>query len=470
MERVRIEISGDKIEKQKQLAENIRESFSAEGKRPKAVIRTFGCQQNEADSEMLRGYLELMGYTLTEDENSADLILINTCAIRENAELRVFGHLGALTHAKKANPDMMIVLCGCMARQKHVAEKVKKSYRHVNLVFGPQELWRFPELYLRAKERPKKLVCSLDGIDAVAEELPRARDGGVKAFLPIMYGCNNYCTYCVVPYLRGPERSRRHEMIMEEAVKLLGEGVKDITLLGQNVNSYGRGLKEKRTFAGLIRDIDSLPGDFWLRFMTSHPKDAGEELFKAMAESRHCANHLHLPVQAGSNRVLKAMNRHYTREEYLEKVKLARKYMPDLVLTTDIIVGFPGETEEEFSETLSLIEEVRFDAMFTFIFSPRKNTLAAKMEDPFTAEEKQERFMRLLDVQNRISKEKHEEYIGKDIEVLVDGVEEDGETLSSRTSGGRLAHLKGDKSAVGQFRKARIERASTWALFGSLID
>ena len=470
MGRPRVEIEREKTEEQRRLAESIGESFANEGKFPKALVRTFGCQQNEADSEMLRGYLELMGYAFTEDETEADLILINTCAVRKNAELRVFGHLGALTHAKKANPDMMIVLCGCMARQKHVAEKVKKSYRHVNLIFGPQELWRFPELYLKAKERPKKIVCSLDGVDAVAEELPRARDGGVKAFLPIMYGCNNFCTYCVVPYLRGPERSRRPDIIIREAKKLLGEGVKDITLLGQNVNSYGRGLSEDKNFADLLRDIDKLPGDFWLRFMTSHPKDAGEELFRAMAESSNCAKHLHLPVQAGSNRVLKAMNRRYTREEYLEKVKTVKKLIPDLVLTTDVIVGFPGETEDEFSDTLSLIEEVRFDAMFTFIYSPRKNTAAAKMEDPFSAEEKQERFMRLLDIQNQISKEKHEEYIGKDTKVLVDGVEEDGETLSSRTSGGRLVHLKGDKNAVGHFRTAHIERASTWTLFGSLID
>lgn len=470
MNRNRIEISSDKIEKQRRLAESIGEKLRSDGKRHKAAIRTFGCQQNEADSEMLRGYSELMGYTLTEDETEADLILINTCAIRENAELRVFGYLGSLTHAKKRNPELIIALCGCMARQKHVAEKVKKSYRHVNIIFGPQEIWRFPELYMMAAEKPEETVCALDGVDAVAEKLPRVRREGVKAFLPIMYGCNNYCTYCVVPYLRGPERSRRPEMIMSEAVRLLEDGVKDITLLGQNVNSYGRGLEKEKSFAELIRDIDALPGEFWLRFMTSHPRDAGEELFKTMAECSHCAKQLHLPVQSGSNRVLKTMNRHYTREEYIEKVKLARAYMPELVLTTDIIVGFPGETEEEFEETLRLIEEIRYDAMFTFIYSPRKNTAAAKMEDPFTAEEKHKRFTRLLELQNQISKEKHEEYIGKEIEVLVDGVEEDGATLSSRSCGGRLAHLEGDKSCVGKFKKARIDRASTWALFGSIAD
>lgn len=470
MKRLGVEIEREKTEEQKLLAKSIGEKTLAEGKSPAAVVRTFGCQQNEADSEMLRGFLELMGYSFTDNENEADLVLINTCAIREHAEQRVFGHLGALAHIKKANPGLIIALCGCMARQKHVAEKVKKSYPHVNLLFGPQEIWRFPELYLKAAASHKKLVCSLDGADSVAEELPRSRDGGVKAFLPIMYGCDNFCTYCVVPRLRGPERSRRPEMIVKEAKKLLGEGVRDITLLGQNVNSYGKGLEEEISFPGLIREIDRLPGKFWLRFMTSHPKDAGEELFRAMAESRSCADHLHLPVQAGSDRVLKAMNRHYTREEYLKKVRLARKLIPGLVLTTDIIVGFPGETEEEFRETLSLIEEVRYDAMFTFIYSPRRNTPAARMEDPFTAEEKQERFMRLLDIQNRISKEKHGEYIGGEVEVLVDGVEEDGETLSSRTSGGRLAHLRGDKSAVGQFKTARIESASTWALFGSITD
>ena len=345
------------------------------------------------------------------------------------------------------------------------------SYPVVDLVFGPHELWRFPELLQRVMTRGKRVFATEKDNGAVAEGIPQRRDGSVKAWLSIMYGCNNFCTYCVVPYVRGRERSRRPEDVVAEARELVAAGYKDITLLGQNVNSYGKDLDSGVDFADLIRMVNDIPGDFLIRFMTSHPKDATEKLFKTMAECEKCAHHIHLPVQAGSDRVLKAMNRSYSRAKYLEEVALARQYMPDLVLTTDIIVGFPGETEEEFAETLSLCEEVRFDAMFTFIYSKRVGTPAASMPDPYTRADKQRHFDQLMEVANRISGEKHREYEGRTLRVLVDG--ETGKpayNLSSRTNGGRLVHLKGDPALVGQFVDVTVTASNTWALYGELAE
>lgn len=461
----RVEIPEAELARQREICDKIREGLG--GARPLAFVDTYGCQQNEADSEALRGYIELMGFGFTEDENEAELIVVNTCAVRGHAEMRVLGNVGALVHAKARNPRLIVAVCGCMVQQPHMAEKIKKSFRVVDLCFGPHELWRFPELYERALRRRGRVFETSPCEGVVAEGLPVHRQGSVKAWLSIMYGCNNFCTYCIVPYVRGRERSRRPEDVVAEARRLVAAGYKDITLLGQNVNSYGKDLGSDVDFADIIREINDIPGDFLIRFMTSHPRDATEKLFRTMAECEKCAKHIHLPVQSGSSRVLKAMNRHYDREKYLSLVDMARSYMPELVLTTDIIVGFPGETAEDFEETMSLVERVRYDAMFTFIFSPREGTPAAAMPDPVSREEKQAWFDRLVETANAISGEKHREYIGKRLRVLVDGETGRGEhNLSARTNGGRLVHLKGGPELVGSFIEAEITDGNTWALYG----
>ncbi len=468
----RREVPPEKIQEQMDVCARLRARLG-DGERF-AMVDTYGCQQNESDSEVLRGYLRAMGYAMTSDEEQAEIIVVNTCAVREHAQMRVFGNVGALTHIKREHPERIVVLCGCMAQSPEIREQVRRSYRMVDLCFGPHDLWRFPELLsetIRVHGLPgnksRVFAASEDGV--IAENLPRARDGGVKAWLTIMNGCNNFCSYCIVPYVRGRERSRRSADVVAEARSLAEAGYKDITLLGQNVNSYGRGLEEDTDFAGLLRKINAIPGDFRIRFMTSHPKDATEKLFAAMAECEKCAPHIHLPVQSGSNRILKAMNRHYTREKYLSLVETARRYIPDLVLTTDIIVGFPGETEEDFLDTLRLTEEVRFDSMFTFIYSRRPGTPAAALESNASREEIQTRFDRLVDSANAVSAQLHRAQEGKTFTVLIDGESAHGEyNLSSRTAGGRLVHLKGDPALVGQFRDVKITGSNTYALFGEI--
>ena len=466
-ERKTIDISA--VRRQEDICRRLAETLCADGRRPLAMVDTYGCQQNEADSEKLRGYLAEMGCGFTSNEFEADIIVINTCAVREHAEMRVLGNVGALNHSKKAKPGQIIAVCGCMVQQEHMAQKLKMSYSVVDLVFGPHELWRFPELLEQVMTRHKRVFATEKDDGAVAEGIPLRRDGSVKAWLSIMYGCNNFCTYCIVPYVRGRERSRLPEDIVREARELVAAGYKDITLLGQNVNSYGRDLGAEVDFADLIRMVNDIPGDFVIRFMTSHPKDATEKLFRTMAECEKCAHQLHLPVQSGSDRILRAMNRNYTREKYIAQAELAKSYMPDLVLTTDIIVGFPGETDEDFEDTISLVEKVRYDAMFTFIYSKRKGTPAAEMPDPYSREDKQRHFDRLMDVSNRISGEKHREYEGKVVRVLVDGeTGRDEYNLSSRTNGGRLVHLRGDSGLIGQFISVRIASSNTWALYGEI--
>ena len=461
----------EQIKAQEKVCAEIFEKVTADGRRPLAMVDTYGCQQNEADSEKLRGYLAEMGYGFTQDEFQADVIVINTCAVREHAEMRVLGNVGALNHTKKAKPEQIIAVCGCMVQQEHMAEKIKKSYPVVDLVFGPHELWRFPELMRRVMTGHRRVFETAKSDGAVAEGIPLRRDGTVKAWLSIMYGCNNFCSYCIVPYVRGRERSRQPEDILREARELVAAGYRDITLLGQNVNSYGKDLDAGVDFADLIRMINDIPGDFLIRFMTSHPKDATEKLFKTMAECEKCAHHLHLPVQSGSDHILKIMNRNYDSAAYLKKVALARSYMPDLVVTTDIIVGFPNETEEEFEDTIRLCEKVRFDAMFTFIYSKREGTPAATMPDPYTREDKQRHFDRLTEVANRISGEKHREYEGRTLRVLVDGETGREEyNLSSRTNGGRLVHLRGDKALIGKFINVKITASNTWALYGEVCE
>ena len=467
---VRTEIPENEIRRQRDIMARIAE-MNAAGRERLALVDTFGCQQNEADSERIRGMLREMGYGFTEREAEADVIVLNTCAVREHAEKRVLGNVGALTHTKRAKPDQIIVLCGCMVQQPVMAEKIRRSYRIVDLVFGPQALWRYPELLERVLTERTRVFAVEEEDGSIAEGLPAVRQKGVKAWLSAMYGCNNYCSYCIVPYVRGRERSRRPEVIVEEARALVASGYRDITLLGQNVNSYGKDLSEDVDFPRLLRMVNGIPGEFVLRFMTSHPKDAGEELFRAMAECEKVENHLHLPFQSGSDAILKKMNRRYTKADYLALVELARRYIPDLVVTSDIIVGFPGETEADFLETMDVIERVRFDALFTFIYSKRPGTPAAEMDDPDSREVKQARFDRLIARQNAISGEIHAGYVGKRVRALVDGVSDrESGLLTARTSGGRLIHLKGGEQRIGEFAPVEITGCNTWALYGEICE
>lgn len=439
-------------------------------RQPLACAVTFGCQQNEADTELIRGMLTDMGFGLTEDETRADLLIFNTCAIREHAEMRVFGNVGQTSHYKKANPDVIICVCGCMPQQPQVAEKIKNSYPYVDIVFGTHALYKFPQLlYQRLTGGKRVFDISGDERGMIWEDMPAVRREGPGAWLSIMYGCNNFCSYCIVPYVRGRERSRAPEKVVEELKMLVQQGYRDITLLGQNVNSYGLDQEDFPDFAGLLEKCNAVPGDFRIRFMTSHPKDATPRLFDTMAACEKVCHSIHLPVQCGSNRVLKEMNRRYDREKYLELVRYARSVMPDLTITSDIIVGFPGETEAEFEETLSLLEEVRFDSLFTFIYSRREGTRAASMPDPVSREEKQRWFDRLLEVQNRISREINAGYVGRTMKVLIDGRSEDPNyDLTGRTEGFKLVHLHGDPARIGQYANAEIDRSSTWALFGKV--
>ena len=465
-----IDVPAAELERQKEIMKRMAEYTAALPEAPLAMVDTYGCQQNEADSEKIRGMLHEMGYRFTDNEYEADLIVINTCAVREHAEKRVYGNLGALTHSKKANPNQIICLCGCMAQRSEVAEKVRKSYRHVDLVFGPQAMWKFPELLHQVYTRRGRVFSVEDEHGHIAEGMPVVREGGIRAWVSIMYGCNNFCSYCIVPYVRGRERSRDGERILAEVRELVAAGYKEITLLGQNVNSYGKDLGTGYNFAALLRDIDKIEGDYLIRFMSSQPKDATHELFDAMAECKHVAKQLHLPVQSGCDRVLRAMNRPYDKAKYLELITYARKVMPELVLTSDVIIGFPGETESEAMETVELVRQVEFDALFTFIFSPRPGTPAAKMDDPVPRAEKQVWFDRLCDTQNEISARLHAEYVGRTVRALVDGETDDTRwPLSARTAGGRLVHLTGDKSALGTYRDVKITDSNTWALFGELV-
>ena len=459
-------IAQEDLRRQQEICDTIKHDWLAQGITPRAFVDTYGCQQNEADSERIRGMLASCGYAIVDTEEGADCIVINTCAIREHAETRVYGNVGALVHTKRRHPGQKIFLCGCMMGQSQVAQRIKESYRHVDGVFNPHQLWRFPELLQYVLKTNKRVFATDDSAGNIAEGLPVVRASKLKAWVSIMYGCNNFCSYCIVPYVRGRERSRQPEDILDEVRGLVSEGYKDITLLGQNVNSYGKDLDTGVDFSDLLAQIAALDGDFWLRFMTSHPKDAGKKLFETMASHDKIAKQLHLPFQSGNDRVLKQMNRHYDSAQYRELVRQAREAMPELVLTSDVIVGFPGETAEEFEDTLRLIEDVRYDALFTFIFSPRPGTPAAKMEDPTPKEEKNRRFDRLCDAQNCISLEIHQAYVGKTMRVLIDGREDD--VLTARTEGGRLVRLPGTDDLIGTFQSVRITGCTTWSLTGEL--
>ena len=381
MERKPVVIAQEALEKEAAVCEQIKALWASRGRTPRAFVDTYGCQQNEADSERIRGMLRASGYEIVDTEEGADCIVINTCAIREHAETRVYGNVGALVHTKARHPEQKIFLCGCMMGQPQVVDRIKNSYRHVDGVFNPHELWRFPELLQSVLRTNKRIFAVDDSAGNIAEGIPVVRSSDLKAWVSIMYGCNNFCSYCIVPYVRGRERSRRPEEILEEVKGLIAAGYKDITLLGQNVNSYGKDLGLGVDFADLMAEIAQLPGEFWLRFMTSHPKDASKKLFDTIAKYPKIAKQFHLPFQSGNDRVLKAMNRHYNREEYLKLAHYGRQIMPELVLTSDVIVGFPGETEEEFAESLEFLKTCGLSMFHIFPYSRRKGTPAADMPD-----------------------------------------------------------------------------------------
>ena len=466
------EVSQDVLENQKHFSVKVNSVLSARyGETPKACVITYGCQQNVADSEKIKGMLELMGYDFTEDRLSAKLIIFNTCAVREHAEDRVFGNVGALKSYKRDNPDVVIALCGCMMQQKHIADKIKKSYPFVDLVFGTHNIHCLPELIYRALTGRKRVFEIPDMDGAIAEGVPVKRDNDAKAWLPIMYGCNNFCTYCIVPYVRGRERSRSVENIVSEFRQLVSDGYKEITLLGQNVNSYGKDLIPRVSFSQLLRQLNDIDGDFRIRFMTSHPKDCTKELIETMAQCDKVAQHLHLPFQSGSDRVLKAMNRHYTREQYLELINYARELMGDeLSITSDIIVGFPGETYEDFKETLSLVEEVKATSLFTFIYSPRKGTPAAEMPDPIPAEEKSKWFKELTDLQERISAEQMALHKGRTYKCYVYGKGKLSDNyVAARNDGNLIIEFEGDDSLIGTFQTIKVIEPLTFVMRGELV-
>ncbi|MDR3311007.1 MAG: tRNA (N6-isopentenyl adenosine(37)-C2)-methylthiotransferase MiaB [Oscillospiraceae bacterium] len=430
---------------------------------PRAFVGTYGCQQNEADSEKLRGMLYACGCVRSDDPDECDVAVINTCAVRAHAETKVYGVIGAFVPRKKRNPNLIVAVCGCMVQRPEEAEKLRESHKHVDLVFGTHVLHELPELLLRVVETRARVFETPQSDGVIVEDLPHARDGKYKAWLSVMYGCDNFCSYCIVPYVRGRERSREPERVLAEARELIASGVRDITLLGQNVNSYGRKSGSGYDFPRLLTELSQIPGDYLLRFMTSHPKDAGDALFRAMAESGRVARHLHLPFQSGSTRVLGKMNRGYSREQYLSLITKVRGYMPDIALTSDVIVGFPGEELSDFNDTMSLIEEVRFDALFTFIYSPRPGAPSALTVNNTPKDEIQRRFDLLAETQNRISGERHGGYAEKTVRVLVDGDGGPAEyPYTARTSGNRLVKLK--HGTVGEFLDVTITGANRWSL------
>lgn len=442
------------------------------GAPPKAMTQTYGCQQNENDTERIRGMLFEAGFEFCENENDADLVIYNTCAVRENAEQKVFGRLGILKHIKESKPDLLIGICGCMVQQEHITEKIKKTYDHVDLIFGTHALYRLPELLYEAMTKnTKKSVVDIENCDGkIAEDIPILRDYSQKAWVSVMYGCNNFCSYCIVPYVRGRERSRNPKDIMAEICELVENGCTEISLLGQNVNSYGKDLDEDINFARLLRMVNDVPGVRRIRFMTSHPKDLSDELIAAIAECGKVCKQLHLPVQAGSNKVLADMNRKYTKEEYLEKIRRVKEKIPNISLSTDVIVGFPTETNEDFSETIDILKQVEYDNIFSFIYSRREGTPAAKLDFVLSEEEIHKNFNRLLEVQNEISKRKNDAYVGKTEKVLVDGVSKNNEkTLSGRLDSSKIVNFAGDENLVGQYVNVKITEAHTWSLNGELV-
>ncbi len=429
-------------------------------------LKSFGCQMNARDSEKLRGILRKIGYAETDSEE-ADFVIYNTCTVRENANLKVYGRLGVLHSYKKKNPHMKIALCGCMMQEPSVVEKLKKSYRFVDLIFGTHNIFRFAELLFTALLSDRIVIDIWKETDQIVEDLPVERKYPFKSGVNIMFGCNNFCSYCIVPYVRGRERSREAKDILQEIERLVKDGVSEIMLLGQNVNSYGKNLSDPMTFAQLLQEVEKIEGLERIRFMTSHPKDLSEELIQVMAESRKICRHLHLPLQSGSTGILKAMNRRYTKEQYVELAEKIKKAIPDIALTTDIIVGFPGETEEDFQETLDVVRTVRYDSAFTFIYSRRTGTPAAAMEDQVPEDVVKNRFDRLLKEVQDISREMAERFTGTQQTVLVEepNRQMDG-YVTGRLSNNHVVHLPGDASLIGKFVNIRLEECRGFYYMG----
>ncbi|MGN0626620.1 MAG: tRNA (N6-isopentenyl adenosine(37)-C2)-methylthiotransferase MiaB [Oscillospiraceae bacterium] len=441
-------------------------------KRPgehRAFVHTYGCQQNFSDGEKLEGLLEQMGYTIADTDENAEFVIFNTCAIRENAEKRVFGNVGILKKAHSENPDMIIAVCGCMVQQEHIAEKFRRSYPFVDIVFGTHAATRLPELVYKHMTVKKRLFDIGEGEGCMAEHLPVHRDNPLKANLPIMHGCDNFCTYCVVPLVRGREKSRLPENIIAEAKEIVAAGYKEITLLGQNVNSYGKGLETPISFAQLLREVNAIPGDFRIKFMTSHPKDCTRELLEAIRDCEKVCHYIHLPVQSGSDDVLRRMNRRYTAEHYLDLLKMAREIVPDITVTSDIIVGFPGETEEDFQATVELSKKARWLMTYSFIYSKREGTKAALMEDQIPPEVSSRRFQELLELQTKISHEINESYVGKTTTVLFDDECDAGEGYISGRSFENLVVRVPRESASKGFVKVYLKESLGWALDGEII-
>lgn len=438
---------------------------------PLAYVHTYGCQQNVSDGEKIKGMLALMGYGFCESPREANLILLNTCAIRENAEDRVLGTIGAMKHQRVNDPELVLGLCGCMVQQPHIEQKIRESYPYVDLLFGPHVIKNLPQMLYSVLTSHKRAFDTTETNEGIPEDLPIRRDQAFKAWLPIMSGCNNFCTYCIVPYVRGREKSRPSQKIIEEFTTLVNEGYKEITLLGQNVNSYGKGLDEDIDFARLLRKLNAIPGDFRIRFMSSHPKDATFALIDAIADCEKVCKHFHLPVQSGSDRILALMNRHYTKADYMKLINYAKEKIPDISFTSDIIVGFPGETEADFEETLSLLKEVEFDSLFSFIYSKRVGTKAAEMEDPTTPEEKSERFSRLLALEKEIGAKRYENFVGKTYRILVDGPGKTGPSYySGRNDGYMIVDYDGKEEDIGTFVTVKITKSLNWALLGERVE
>ena len=467
-------VDAEEISRQKEFVMKIKQFVSNEaaksGKAPLALTETYGCQQNENDTERIRGILSECGFEFTDNPQKADIIIYNTCAVRENAEQKVFGRLGILKHIKEQRRDLIIGLCGCMVQQEHITEKIKEKYSHVNLIFGTHALYKLPELLWGVLSENKKVVDIEDSDGYIAEGIPVKREDDTKAWVSVMYGCNNFCTYCIVPYVRGRERSRKSEDIINEIKELVNCGVTEITLLGQNVNSYGRDLDENIDFSDLLKKVNDIDGIRRIRFVTSHPKDFGDKLIDTMASCDKVCHQLHLPFQSGSNNVLKDMNRRYTKEEYLDKINRLKARIPDIALSTDVIVGFPTETNEDFEQTLDVLKKVEFDNIFSFIYSKRKGTPAAELDFVLSNDEIHKNFDMLLETQNEISLRKNLAFEGKTVEVLVDGESKtDKDMLSGRMENTKIVNFKGDSSLKGKYVNVKITKAHTWSLNGELV-
>ena len=461
--------TAQEVQQQIEYTNKIRDIVTA-GAVKKACVVTYGCQQNEADSERIAGMLQAMGYEKTDKEEDADIIVVNTCAVRDHAEQRALSITGGYKHLKSKNPSLIIGVSGCMVSKKQSVDRIKRSYPYIDFTFGTEKLWQMPEILYGVMSTQKRSFCPNEGKPITMEGIPVLRENPYKAWVSIMYGCNNFCTYCIVPYVRGRERSRRPEDILREVRELVESGCREITLLGQNVNSYGKEFGGECDFADLLSRICEIEGDYIIRFMTSHPKDASRKLIDTMAANPRIARQFHLPVQSGSDRILKAMNRNYTRESYLSLIRYMREKMPDIAISTDIIVGFPGETEEDFEDTLSIVREARYDMMYSFIYSKRGGTPAAEMEDQVPAEVTGKRFPRLLEVQNEISLERNLVWENQTLRVLVDGRSKNNpDKFSGRTDGNKIVLFDADDSYIGKFVNIKITKAQTFALIGEIV-